>query len=85
MPTCYCEYCGQTAGDVCALTASTCFRHPSSPHKGRHRLYEGGNASPATCRHCGQRASDIRALTAATCPRHPDGRLAGRHAPALRA
>ena len=79
----YCEYCGHSASSVQSLTASSCYRHPKGPNKGRHKLYEGGEKSKYTCKYCGHQASSIQTLISSSCFRHPDGPNKGRHAPAL--
>lgn len=77
----YCEYCGSKSHSVASLVASTCPLHPSGSHKGRHKLYEGGEKSRYTCKYCGSISSGIASLVRATCIRHPN--KGGKHSPAL--
>ncbi|MCQ2272978.1 MAG: hypothetical protein MJZ72_09395 [Bacteroidales bacterium] len=79
----YCEYCGTSFSSVRALTASSCFRHPDGPGKGKHKLYQGGEKSEYTCKYCGTKYRDLRAMTAGSCFRHPNGPGKGKHSPAL--
>lgn len=79
----YCEYCGAKYPSVASLTASGCPRHPNGPHKGKHKLYEGGEKSEYTCKYCGAKYPTVASLTANGCPRHPNGPHKGKHAPAL--
>ncbi len=79
----YCEYCGQRHSSVTSLTSGSCPKHPLGAHKGKHKLYEGGEKTKYTCKYCGTTHSSIAILTSSTCPRHPDGSHKGKHAPAL--
>ena len=79
----YCEYCGIKAPSVSSLTSGSCHRHPNGPHKGRHKLYEGGEKSKYVCKHCGMTSSSISSLVGGTCHRHPNGPHKGKHVPAL--
>jgi hypothetical protein len=80
---CYCKYCGAKAPSIASLTASSCPRHPSGAHKGKHVLYQGAERSKYECQHCGANASSSASLTASSCPRHPLGGHKGRHDPAM--
>lgn len=79
----HCECCGVERSSVSSLTAGSCPRHPDSPNKGRHKLYEGSVKSKYTCKYCGKESSSISSLTSGACPRHPNDPNKGRHAPAL--
>ena len=79
----YCEYCGQAFSAVSSLTSHSCMRHPDGGHKGKHKLYEGGEKSEYTCKYCGQKFNSIASMTGHSCMRHPDGSHKGKHAPAL--
>lgn len=79
----YCEYCGVKYQSIQALAATTCGKHPNGSHKGRHKLYEGGEKSEYYCKYCGAKYQNIQALTATTCGKHPNGSHKGRHSPAL--
>jgi len=79
----YCEYCGHKQGSVNTLTAMLCLRHPAGANKGRHKLFQGREASSYTCVHCGHKSGSIATMTASLCLRHPSGANKGRHAPAL--
>ncbi len=79
----YCEYCGYKTSSVSSLTAGSCHRHPNGSHKGKHKLYEGGEKAKYTCKYCGYSSSSLSSLTSGSCHRHPDGSHRGKHAPAL--
>ena len=79
----YCEYCGARYSSVSSLTGNSCGRHPDGSHKGKHKLYEGGEKSQYTCKYCGTKFNSLSSLTGNSCGRHPDGSHKGRHAPAL--
>lgn len=83
MPNYYCKHCGYKASSVSSLTSSSCLRHPTGAHKGKHALYEGDEKSKYTCKHCGRDASSLSSLTSGICLRHPDGPNKGKHQPAL--
>ena len=79
----YCEYCGSKSSSVASLTGGSCGRHPSGSHKGKHKLYEGGEKTKYTCKYCGTSSSSLSSLTGGSCGRHPAGSHKGKHAPAL--
>jgi DNA-directed RNA polymerase subunit RPC12/RpoP len=79
----YCEYCGAKFPSVASLVNNTCPKHPSGVHRGKHKLYEGGEKTKYTCKHCGTQFSSIASLVSNTCPKHPDGVHKGKHVPAL--
>ncbi len=83
MPTYQCEYCGATASSVANLTRLPCFRHPSGPNRGKHKLYEGSTKTSYTCKYCGLSNHSLANLTSQDCYRHPNGPNRGKHAPAL--
>jgi DNA-directed RNA polymerase subunit RPC12/RpoP len=84
MPNYYCEYCGHKASSVAALVAVSCFRHPDGSNRGKHKLFEGAEASSYTCKYCGTKTTSLSMLTATACFRHPNGANKGKHSPALR-
>lgn len=77
----YCEYCGHKASSVQSLTSGSCPRHPLGPNKGKHKLYEGDEASRYICEYCGHESASISSLTSGNCPRHPAGPNRGKHKP----
>ena len=80
----YCEYCGQLFKSVSELMrAGLCVRHPDSPVRGKHKLYEGTEKTVYTCKYCGAEARTIDRLTSSFSVHHPAGHNRGRHAPAL--
>ena len=79
----YCEYCGQKFASVKDLTSNHCSKHPDGTHKGRHKLYEGGEKSEYTCKYCGQKFKTLVDLTSNHCLKHPNGIHKGWHSPAL--
>jgi len=79
----YCKYCGASAPSVSALTINYCTKHPDSPGKGKHALYEGSEKSSYVCKYCGSKAPNISALTINRCIRHPKGNNKGFHEPSL--
>ena len=81
MASFYCEYCGQKFSSVQTLTGASCSRHPNGCGKGKHKLYEGEEASKYICEYCGQTFSSIQTMTGLSCSRHPDGCGKGRHHP----
>lgn len=81
----FCEYCGQKFSSIAGLTSSSCGRHPTGPGRGKHKLFEGAEASRYACKHCGQSFGSISGLTSSSCGRHPAGPGKGKHAPALHA
>lgn len=79
----YCEYCGYSSTNAQSLLAVSCMRHPNGAHKGKHKLYEGGEKSQYLCKYCGMTFRTLADLTAVSCMRHPNGSFKGKHAPAL--
>lgn len=79
----YCEHCGVKASTIASLTSQNCQRHPNGPHKGKHKLYEGGEKTKYSCKYCGVSSSSLSSLTSQNCQRHPEGPHKGKHAPAL--
>lgn len=79
----FCKYCGTFSSSVSGLTASSCFRHPLGPNKGKHVLYEGSEKAQYVCKYCGTKSSTISSLAACSCFRHPNGANKGKHEPAM--
>lgn len=79
----FCKYCGISDQNVSSLTMKTCPKHPDSPNKAKHALYEGSEKTSYTCKYCGTKASTISGLTINRCLRSPKGTGKGFHEPAL--
>ncbi|WP_010249553.1 hypothetical protein [Myroides injenensis] len=79
----FCEYCGSKFANIQSLTACSCRLHPLGQHKGKHKLYEGGQKAQYFCKYCGAKFSALTTLTNLSCQRHPQGQHKGKHSPAL--